>query len=85
MDSSDEFPIYIHNTTEETIKIYENGESFLVKPKSKVPFSWSNLVNNTHEIDVEIGDVKKSYSFKQNQEFEPIVIKDENVAKPTIQ
>ena len=51
-DEKDAFPIYIHNITDENIKIYENNEEFIVRPNTKVPFSWSNLIHNTHELGV---------------------------------
>lgn len=46
------YPFYINNATNYFVKITENGESFKVKPKKRIPFSWSNLIENTHEIEV---------------------------------
>lgn len=50
IDEHINFPIYIENSTPYLLKISENGDSFQVKAKTRVPFSWSNLINNKHEL-----------------------------------
>jgi hypothetical protein len=76
------YPFYINNTTNYFVKITENGENFKVKPKTRIPFSWSNLIQNTHEIEVEIEGESMTYSLKEKSyEFKPIVIKGDSPVK----
>ena len=70
------YPFYINNATNYFIKITENGESFKVRPKKRNPFSWSNLTDNSHQIEVEIEGESMTYSLREkSEEFKPILIR----------
>jgi hypothetical protein len=74
-------PFYIQNRTQYAVKITENEESFKVSPKDRSPFLWSDLIDNAHEIGVEIEGVSKLYSLRQKSEFEPIILRGDNLKR----
>lgn len=44
------FPIYIDNVTDYSIKISEGDDEFVVKPQHRIPFAWSHLNSSMYML-----------------------------------
>ena len=85
MEANNNFPIYMDNLTDYSIKITESEDEFILKPHQRIPLAWSKLILDSekgYKLEVKIDEAEpKTFWFNKKSTFDPIKIMGNNQNK----